>query len=43
MGIYLTAAMQLYGRAHNALSHVLVGEDFETNPEFSTRRPARAR
>lgn len=34
MGIYLTAAMQLYGRAHDALSHVLVGEDFETNAEF---------
>lgn len=34
MGIYLTAAMQLYGRAHDVLSHVLVGEDFETNAEF---------
>lgn len=34
MGIYLAAAMQLYGRAHDTLSHVLVGEDFETNPMF---------
>jgi hypothetical protein len=34
MSIYLTAAMQLYGRAHDALSHVLVGQDFETNAAF---------
>jgi CRISPR-associated protein (TIGR02584 family) len=34
MGIYLASAMQLYGRAHDVLSHVLVGEEFETNPEF---------
>lgn len=34
LGIYLTAAMQLYGRAHDALSHVLVGEDFEANADF---------
>lgn len=34
MGIYLTAAMQLFGRADDALSHVLVSEDFETHPEF---------
>lgn len=34
MGIYLAAAMQLYGRAHDMLSHVLVGQDFEANPEF---------
>lgn len=29
MGIYLTAAMQLFGRAQYCLSHVLVSEDFE--------------
>ena len=45
MSIYLTAAMQLFGRADDALSHVLVGlsedappdyrnEDFELNPNF---------
>ncbi|MCA1592023.1 MAG: TIGR02584 family CRISPR-associated protein [Acidobacteria bacterium] len=34
MSIYLTAAMQLFGRMHDRLSHVLVGEDFETHPEF---------
>ncbi len=34
MSIYLTAAMQLFGRAHDTLSHVLVSQDFETNREF---------
>lgn len=34
MGIYLTAAMQLFGRRRDCLSHLLVGEDFETNTEF---------
>src|SRR5438067_4885642 len=34
MGIYLTAAMQLFGRVQDCLSHVLVGEDFETHPDF---------
>ncbi|MDQ3918305.1 MAG: CRISPR-associated ring nuclease Csm6 [Acidobacteriota bacterium] len=34
MGIYLTAAMQLFGRVQDCLSHVLVSEEFETHPEF---------
>ena len=34
MGIYLTAAMQLFGRAQDTLSHVLVNEEFEGNPAF---------
>ncbi|MCI0489814.1 MAG: CRISPR-associated ring nuclease Csm6 [Blastocatellia bacterium] len=34
MSIYLTAAMQLFGRAQDMLSHVLVNEDFEGNPAF---------
>lgn len=34
MSIYLTAAMQLFGRADDTLSHVLVNADFETNPQF---------
>ncbi|HMZ80398.1 MAG TPA: CRISPR-associated ring nuclease Csm6 [Acidobacteriota bacterium] len=34
MAVYLTAAMQLFGRAHDRLSHVLVSEGFETHPEF---------
>lgn len=34
MGIYLTAAMQLFGRFDDSLSHVLVSEEFETHPEF---------
>lgn len=40
MGIYLTAAMQLFGRAQDKLSHVLVSEDFETHPEFFYKPPA---
>ena len=34
MSIYLTAAMQLFGRAQDRLSHVLVSEPFETHREF---------
>lgn len=34
MSIYLTAAMQLFGRPQDRLSHVLVNEDFETHSEF---------
>lgn len=34
MGIYLTAAMQLFGRVQDRLSHVLVSEPFETHPDF---------
>ena len=34
MSIYLTAAMQLFGRTQDRLSHVLVSEPFETHPEF---------
>jgi CRISPR-associated protein (TIGR02584 family) len=34
MSIYLTAAMQLFGRNYDRLSHVLVSEDFETHPDF---------
>lgn len=34
MGIYLTAAMQLFGRVEDCLSHVLVSEEFETHPDF---------
>lgn len=36
MSIYLTAAMQLFGRPapQDTLSHVLVNEEFETNPDF---------
>jgi CRISPR-associated protein (TIGR02584 family) len=39
MGIYLTAAMQLFGRAQDRLSHVLVSEDFETHPDFFYKPP----
>lgn len=34
MSIYLTAAMQLFGRVQDRLSHVLVHERFETHPDF---------
>jgi CRISPR-associated protein (TIGR02584 family) len=34
MSIYLTAAMQLFGRTQDALSHVLVSEEFEQHPDF---------
>lgn len=39
MGIYLTAAMQLFGRVQDSLSHVLVSEDFEMHPEFFYKPP----
>ena len=39
MSIYLTAAMQLFGRGQDALSHVLVNEEFETLPDFFYRPP----
>jgi len=34
MGVFLAAAMQLFGRADDRLSHVLVSEDFESHPDF---------
>ena len=34
MSIYLTAAMQLFGRVQDRLSHVLVNEYFEMHPDF---------
>lgn len=34
MGILLTAAMQLFGRPQDRLSHVLVTEDFELHSDF---------
>lgn len=40
LGIYLTAAMQLFGRVQDCLSHVLVSEDFETHQEFFYKPPA---
>src|SRR5438034_125604 len=40
MSIYLTAAMQLFGRAQDTLSHVLVSEEFETHPDFFYIPPA---
>lgn len=45
MGIYLTAAMQLFGRADDTLSHVLVNEDFEggSAPDFFYPPPQAAR
>ena len=39
MGIYLTAAMQLFGRVPDRLSHVLVSEEFETHPDFFYKPP----
>jgi len=39
MSIFLTAAMQLFGRVHDRLSHVLVSEDFETHPQFFYKPP----
>ncbi|HEX8137544.1 MAG TPA: CRISPR-associated ring nuclease Csm6 [Pyrinomonadaceae bacterium] len=40
MGIYLTAAMQLFGRFDDALSHVLVSPEVENNPKFFYKPPA---
>lgn len=34
MSVYLAAAMSLFGRADDCLSHVLISEDFETHPDF---------
>lgn len=34
MSIYLTAAIQLYGRLNDRLSYVLVNSDLETSPDF---------
>lgn len=39
MSIYLTAAMQLFGRKQDRLSHVLVSEQFETHPQFFYKPP----
>lgn len=39
MSVYLAAAMSLFGRADDTLSHVLVSEDFETQPEFFYKPP----
>lgn len=39
MGIYLTAAMQLFGRDDDRLFHVLVSEPFENHPGFFYPRP----
>jgi CRISPR-associated protein (TIGR02584 family) len=39
MGIYLTAAMQLFGRFDDALSHVLVSPKVENNPKFFYKPP----
>jgi CRISPR-associated protein NE0113 (Cas_NE0113) len=40
MSIYLTAAMQLFGRPRDEFSHGLVSEEFETHPEFYDIPPA---
>lgn len=34
MGFYAGYALSLYGRPQDKLSHVLVGEDYESNPDF---------
>ena len=39
MSIYLTTAMQLFGRVPDRLSHVLVSEEFETHREFYYKPP----
>jgi CRISPR-associated protein (TIGR02584 family) len=39
MGIYLTAAMQLFGRFDDALSHMLVSPEVENNPKFFYKPP----
>lgn len=41
MVYYLGAAMSLYGRAQDALSHVLVSPPFDTLPEFFFPEPGR--
>ncbi len=39
MGLFLMAAMQLYARHDDELSHVLVNEEFESHPDFFYPRP----
>jgi len=39
MGVYLTAAMQLFGRVEDKLSHVLVNPPFENNRNFYYKPP----
>lgn len=39
MSVYLAAAMSLFGRADDTLSHILVSEDFETHMEFFYKPP----
>ncbi len=39
MGLYLMAAMQLFGRFDDALSHVLVSPEVENNPKFFYKPP----
>lgn len=39
MSIYLTAAMQLFGRHDDVLSHVLVSKEVEFNPQFFYKPP----
>lgn len=47
MGFFAGYALSLYGREHDRLSHVLVSQGFESNPEFffppRTARTMRAR
>lgn len=43
MGYYLGYALSLYGRAQDRLSHVLVSEPFENNPEFFYPTPSEHR
>lgn len=39
MGIYMTAAMQLFGRPQDRLSHILVSEPFESVTDFFYKPP----
>lgn len=39
MGVYLAAAMSLFGRAEDKISHVLVSEPFESHREFFYKPP----
>jgi CRISPR-associated protein (TIGR02584 family) len=39
MSVYLTAAMQLFGRVEDRLSHVLVNPPFENNHQFYYKPP----
>jgi CRISPR-associated protein (TIGR02584 family) len=40
MGLYLMAAMQLFGRPADCLSHVLVSPEVENRPDFFYKPPA---